>query len=69
MYSVRFSNDENGERYFTVSQGEKHETIRIKPVCCKKYLEPDKGLCTGCPELEEEERISRLLIRIQQKTG
>lgn len=69
MYSVKYFNDENGDLYFTVFQGEKHETVRIKPICCKKYLEPGKGLCTGCPELQEQERISRLLLRIEKNNN
>lgn len=67
MYLVRYFNDENGEFFLTVSEEGIEETVRIKPLCCKKYLEPNKGLCTGCPELEEQERISRLRHRIKKK--
>jgi hypothetical protein len=53
-----------GKRTVTVSEGFRNAMIQIKPICCEKFHEPGKGKCTGCPRLNERERMDRLIRRM-----
>jgi hypothetical protein len=59
----------DGKRIVTVFQGSRNTTIQIKPVCCEKFREPEKGKCTGCPWLNEQERMDRLIRRMNGGGG
>jgi hypothetical protein len=56
-----------GKRIITVSHGSRNAAIQIKPICCEKFREPDKGKCTGCPRLGEKERMERLIRRMNDE--